>query len=240
MFRLLYLAIYLKATLLFLLPSLWKAKRLMAQGRADEFYDYIFKVSYDVGNGLVKRTGSTVDVSGIEKIPEGSVLFVCNHQSYFDIPLMLGTINKPKSFIAKIETMNIPIISSWMKLGKCVFIDRDDARQSLKAINEGIEILKGGHSMVVFPEGTRSKSSKMLEFKKGSLRLATRSGVPIVPVTISGSYKIFEANNGKIKPADIKITVSDPIFTNNLTKEEESQLSDRVHKIIKDNLVLIS
>ncbi|MBS3995623.1 MAG: 1-acyl-sn-glycerol-3-phosphate acyltransferase [Alkaliphilus sp.] len=236
MFRLLYLVIYLKANLLYLLPSLWKAKRLEAQGRSDEFYDYIFKICYNFGNGLIKCTGSTVDVSGTEKIPDGSVLFVCNHQSFFDIPLMLGTINKPKSFIAKIETMNIPLISSWMKLGKCVFIDRDDARQSLKAINEGIEILKSGHSMVVFPEGTRSKSSEMLEFKKGSLRLATRSGVPIVPITISGSYKIFEANNVKIKPAHVKITVSEPIFTNNLTKEEESQLSDRVHKIIKDNL----
>lgn len=236
MFRLLYLAIYLISNLLILLPALGKAKRLQAQDRGEESYDFIFNMSYRLGSGLVKRSGSTVQVLGTDKVPQGPVLFVSNHQSNFDIPLMMGTINKPKSFISKMELENLPLISPWMKLGKCVFIDRDNARQSLKAINEGIEILKSGHSMVIFPEGTRSKGSEMLEFKRGSLRLATKAGVPIVPVTISGSYKMLEENGGKVRPAHVKITISDPIYTNNLTKEEENGLSDKVYGIIKNNL----
>jgi len=235
-FRIIYLGSYLVLNLLYLLPFLSKAKRLRDQGRAEEMYDFIFNTAYRVGGGLVKRSGSTVHVSGTEKLPDGPVLFVSNHQSNFDIPLMMGCINKPKSYIAKIELSTLPLVSTWMKIGKCVFIDRDDARQSLKAINEGIGILKKGHSMVIFPEGTRSKGPQTLEFKKGSLRLATKSGVPIVPVTISGSYKMMEANNGKIKPAEVHITIADPIYTDHLTKKEENQLNDRVYEIIKSNL----
>lgn len=236
MFRIIYLGIYLTANLLFLLPFLSKGKKLQAQGRGDELYNFIFDTAYRIGKGLVQRSGSTIHISGQEKIPQGPVLFVSNHQSNFDIPLMMGCINKPKSYIAKIELSNLPLVSQWMKIGKCVFIDRDDPRQSLKAINEGIEILKSGHSMVIFPEGTRSKGPEMQDFKKGSLRLATKSGVPIVPVSISGSYKMMEANKGKIKPADVYITIADPIYTDQLTKEEENNLTDKVYEIIKSNL----
>jgi len=235
-FRIIYLATYLIANLLYLLLFLKKVQRIEKLGIHDEMYDFVFNTAYRVGNGLVKRSGSTIHIVGTEKIPDGPVLFVSNHQSNFDIPLMLSFVNKPKSFIAKIELANIPLLSSWMKAGNCVFIDREDPRQSLRVINEGIEILKRGHSMVIFPEGTRSKGPQMQDFKKGSLRLATKSGVPIVPVTISDSYKMFEANNGRIKPAKVTITVSDPMYTNQLTKEEENSLSDKVYEIIKRNL----
>ncbi len=236
MFRTINIGIYLISNLLYLFPSLKKAQRMEKVEINDKMYNFIFNTAYRVGNGLVKRTGSTIDILDLEKIPAGPVLFVSNHQSNFDIPLIMGFVNKPKSYIAKIELANLPLISSWMKVGKCVFIDRNNPRQSLKTINEGIEILKSGHSMVIFPEGTRSKGPTMQDFKKGSLRLATKAGVPIVPVTISGSYNIMEANNGKIKPANVKITVGDPIYTKGLTKEEENGLSDKVYEIIKSNL----
>lgn len=236
MFRTTRLALYLIMNLIVLFPTLKKAERMDRLEIHDKIYKLIFDIAYRIGNGLVKRSGSDINIVGAEKIPDGPVLFVSNHQSNFDIPLMMAFVNKPKSYIAKVELANIPLVSRWMKVGKCIFIDRENPRQSLKAINQGISILKSGHSMVIFPEGTRSKGPHMQEFKKGSLRLAIKSGVPIVPVTISGSYKMMEANNGKIKPANVKITVSNPIYTDQLTKEEESGLSNRVYEIIEGNL----
>ena len=236
MFRIIYLGTYLVANLLYLLLFIKKVQRIEKLTLHDKMYDFVFNTAYRIGNGLVKRSGSSIYILGTEKIPDGPVLFVSNHQSNFDIPLMLSFVNKPKSFIAKIELANIPLLSCWLKAGNCVFIDRENPRQSLKVINEGIEILKSGHSMVIFPEGTRSKGPQIQDFKKGSLRLATKSGVPIVPVTIKDSYKMYEENNGRIRPARVTITVSDPIYTVNLTKEEENGLSDKIYEIIKSNL----
>ncbi len=123
-------------------------------------------------------------------IPDEPVLFVSNHQGSFDIPLLLGYIDKPKAFIAKWELRYLPFIGSWMKELGCIFIKRNDFRQTLKAFKGAGEVFKKGQSLVIFPEGTRSRSSKLGEFKRGSLKIALREKVPVVPVTIKGSYKL--------------------------------------------------
>ncbi|MCL2576554.1 MAG: 1-acyl-sn-glycerol-3-phosphate acyltransferase [Defluviitaleaceae bacterium] len=184
----------------------------------------------------VRASGARFHISGLNNIPEEAVLFVSNHQSNFDIAVFLALIAKPKGFVAKIEILKVPILRTWMKYINCVFIDRKDIRQSAKVILEGIKILKDGHSMVVFPEGTRSKGDVFGEFKAGSFKLATKSKVPIVPVTINGSYKIMEANNNWIKPADVYITIHSPISTANLTNEEMTALPLKVENIIKENI----
>lgn len=236
MIRTIFFLIYLCVYFVFLFPKLWKITKLEKQGKISEMHNFINEIAQIWGRRLIHRTGSTVHVTGAENIPDGPVLFVSNHQGNFDIPLLLGFIHKPKSFIAKVELEKIPILSTWMKKIKCIFMDREDPRQALKSIKEGIEILKSGHSMVIFPEGTRSKGNEMAEFKKGSLRLATKSKVPIVPITINGSYNILETNKGIIKPATVHITVSSPIYTDHLTKEEENQLTDQVYNTIKSHL----
>jgi 1-acyl-sn-glycerol-3-phosphate acyltransferase len=181
----------------------------------------------------VRSSGGRFHVSGLENIPEEAVLFVSNHQSNFDIAIFLAFIKKPKGFVAKIEILKIPILRAWMKYINCVFLDRKNIRQSAKVILDGIKILKSGHSMVVFPEGTRSKGDTFGEFKAGSYKLATKSRVPIVPVTISGSYKVMEANKNWIKPSDVYIKIHPPIFTADLTDEETAELPTKVENIIK-------
>jgi len=151
---------------------------------------------------------------------EGAVVFVGNHQSNFDIAVLLGCINKSKGFLAKKELSIIPIIRSWMKKIECVFIDRGNLRQSVKAIQKCIDVLKNGQSMVVFPEGTRSRGPLMGAFKKGSLRIVEKSGVPVIPVTVNGTYRIMEANNRRIKPASVTVNIAPPIYYESLSKEE--------------------
>lgn len=189
-----------------------------------------------VGRLMVRLSGSTVTVRGIENIPQGPVVFVSNHQSHFDSALIFGFIPKPKGFIAAIEASRFPIWSNWFRYAPTVFMRRGDARQSLLAIKQGIEFIKQGYSLTLYPEGIISRGPHMGPFKRGSLKLATVPKVPIVPITIKDSYKIMGEDNTKIRPTAIAITISQPIQTQNLTREELAELPTRLEKIIRSHL----
>ncbi|WP_129599825.1 lysophospholipid acyltransferase family protein [Anaerophilus nitritogenes] len=236
MFKTIYVGLYIVLYIIVLFPKLWKINKLEKHGKIEKMNSLLHQIAYKWGKATVNITGSKILVSGLENIPEGPVLFVGNHQGYFDIPILYTSIPKPISFVAKMELGNIPIFGAWMKKQRCIFIDRENPRQSLKAIQEGVKSLKEGHSMVIFPEGTRSKGHDMNEFKKGSLKMATKAKVPIVPITIDGSYKILEENKNRIKASEVKLTISKPIYTENLSKEEENELTEKIYEIIQNNL----
>lgn len=121
-----------------------------------------------------------------------------------------------------------------MKEFDCVFIDRENTREGLKSILQGVENLKRGRSMLIFPEGTRSKSHKINEFKKGSMKLATKAKVPIVPITVDGAFKGLEEHS----PQDLvaKIIFHPAINVEDLTKEEENNLAQICENIISSPL----
>ncbi len=218
-------------------PRLHKASSLEKQGKLKEKEIYSNEVTSKWAMSQVKLSGARVKVEGLENIPKDrAVLFVSNHQSNFDIALLMSFIDKPKGYISKIEMAKLPLLRSWMKNINCVFMDRSSLKKSAEAIIEGVKILKEGHSLVIFPEGTRSKGNTMGEFKGGSFKLATKAKVPIIPVTINGSYKLMEANNNKIKPADVTMYVHPPVETANLSKEELLELPDKVKDIIGTKL----
>lgn len=237
MFRTIFWFIYFWIYLIAVQPTLLRVNRLTEMGKTTEHDQLTDKTVKKWARSLVNLAGVTVVTTGEENIPsEGSVLFVSNHQGNFDIPILLGYISKPKAFIAKIELQKLPLIRTWMTHIKCIFMDRSDIRQSLKAINQAAAHLKAGYSMVIFPEGTRSKCETLGEFKPGSLKLALKAGVPIVPITIRGSYKIMEGNNNIIKPAHVEIEIFEPILTAELTKKQAAELPERVRKIIEQGL----
>ena len=187
-------------------------------------------------DALIKKAKIKINVSGTENIPEGTVLFVSNHQSYWDIPVFLAAIRgKQFGFIAKSDLSKLPSYGEWMIDIRCVFIEREDTRASLKAIEEGINLLKQGFSLVIFPEGTRSKGREMGKFKKGSLRLATKTGIPIVPITIDGTYKAYE-EKGYLQPASVSFKIHKPIETKGMSRKEIAELPEKVEKIIRDGL----
>ncbi|HLR51577.1 MAG TPA: lysophospholipid acyltransferase family protein [Candidatus Avamphibacillus sp.] len=227
--------IYVYATIL-VIGSLFKLpkakKRFNSREIKNEIDKMIFSTPRNVSRKVIKRTGSKVYVKGQENLPEGTALYVSNHQGLFDILVLLGYLGKPVGFIAKKEIQRIPIINKWMKLIYCVFMDRKDRRQSVQAIREGIRNLKAGYSMVVFPEGTRSRGSKLNTFKAGSLKLATRAKVKIVPITIHGTSQMLEENDGKVKPSKVTLTIEKPI----LPEEYESMKNEELASILKDRI----
>jgi 1-acyl-sn-glycerol-3-phosphate acyltransferase len=196
---------------------------------------YAFAAASKWGHFVINTVGAKVEIVGKEKLPKENCLFVANHQGYLDIPVFLAKMDRPLGFIAKKQLEKAPILSGWMKGLKCVFMDRDNIREAIKSINEGIEILKSGHSIVIFPEGTRSKSSNIGEFKKGSVKLAIKAGVPIVPVSINGTFQAFEEHN-RIRSCNVKVVICDPIYIDELSREEQNNLAEITRSVIEANL----
>ena len=208
-----------------------------AAGDFERERQFILKATSSWGPMVMEMFGSTVNVRGIENLPDsGPVVMVGNHQGYADIFTYFAAFTKFQfSFVAKENLGNLPFYGKWIRRIRSVLIKRDDPRASLKAISEGIEYLKQGFSLVIFPEGTRSMGPDPGRFHKGSLKLATKPGVPIVPISINGSYKMFE-EEGYLKGAQIDVIVHEPIETKNLSRDEEKELNDKVEKIIVDGV----
>ena len=218
-------------------PKLKKADKLLEEGRKEEYEDFVTKKVSDWAMDRMNDSGAKVNVYGIENLPEDkNILFVSNHQSNFDILLLLAYLPVPKAFVAKVELEKLPFINQWMKRIHCLFMDRNDIKQSAQIIIEGIKQLKSGINMVIFPEGTRSKTGKLGEFKGGSFKLATKSKCPIVPLTIVGTRNIMEANNYRIKPVTVNLYIHPPIDVTTLSKEEIAKLPETVRETIENDL----
>ena len=182
---------------------------------------------------LMRIAGCTVTVNGLENIPKDrAVVFTPNHQSDYDIPITLVHLDRPHALVAKVETLKIPLVRTWMKLFDCVFIDRKNPRQAVTAMKEAGALLARGESVIVFPEGTRSKGDAMGEFKHGAFKMAFAAGAPVVPVVIDGSYKIMEANHNLMCPGHVTMTVLPPIETAGLDRAAQKALPDEVARRI--------
>ena len=133
--------------------------------------EYALQVVKRVLRMVFRLTGSTLTVKGLENIPDMPVLYVGNHRSYFDIVTGYIVVPGQTGFIAKKEMEKIPLLRDWMRNVNCLFLDRKDIKAGLKTILEGIEKVKGGSSIWIFPEGTRCKAkdpAELLPFKEGS------------------------------------------------------------------------
>ncbi|MFS0781516.1 lysophospholipid acyltransferase family protein [Bacillus sp. 1P06AnD] len=200
--------LYFFGYLVYSIPFLGRARKYEDPTQSIEKNDeYKHTLAKQWAKTLVNISGADVTVRGEQHMPEGAVLIVSNHEGNFDIPVLLGFLKKPFGFISKIEVLKIPIVHKWMDVMNCVFMDRKDRRQSIKAIRAGIQCIKDGHSLAVFPEGTRSKGGPVGEFKAGSLRLAVDAKAPIIPIAIKGTSGLMEKNNGWIKPAQVSISI---------------------------------
>lgn len=212
------------------------ARKFDREGKIAERDEIVTPLVSNWARYVVGLSGSKIEVSGEENIPQDTaVVFIGNHQGYFDIPILLGYVQKRKAFISKIEILKVPMLSGWMKLMQCTFLDRKDMRQSVRAMQEAVTTVQKGYSLVIFPEGTRSRGGPVAEFKAGSFKLAIKAGVPIVPVSIDGSWRLLE-ETGKFSTATVKVTLHPAIPTANLSKEESVALPAKVRDIVMSAL----
>lgn len=217
-------------------PIIWRAKYLHNRKRIQERDKIANIIILRFAKLLFYVSGSRLRITGRENIPKDQpVLFVSNHLGHMDSLVIQGFIKKPKGFVTITEYQKAPILRTWMKYMGCVFLDRSDIKQTFLCINQAIENLINGQSMVVFPEGRLNDGGPTLEFKKGWLRLATKSGVPIVPITLKNSHKILSYNGKKVHPAKVECIISKPMQTINLKKEDEHEFIEKIKNIILTN-----
>ncbi|PID29091.1 MAG: 1-acyl-sn-glycerol-3-phosphate acyltransferase [Candidatus Cloacimonadota bacterium] len=182
---------------------------------------------------IFKWLKTDIIIEGEQNIPNYPVVIVSNHQGSLDIPLLMGFLKNRPSFVAKKELKKVPILSSWMNLLGCVFLDRKSPREAVKSFREASKIIQSGQSIVIFPEGRRSSDLK--EFKKGSFKLAVYSKVPILPVTILGTDIVTKQYKHVEKR--VKVIIDKPVKIDHLSKEELKDLPERIKGIIESNFV---
>jgi 1-acyl-sn-glycerol-3-phosphate acyltransferase len=167
----------------------------------------LYRVVMGILRAGVRAAGIRVEVSGLENVPAGvSCIFLSNHVSNLDPPVMFPALPGQSSVLLKKGLMRIPILGTAMRLGKFVPVDRGNRRDSAKASVEAAAVaLKSGLNMLIFAEGTRSKDGRLANFKSGPFYLAMETGAPIVPVVISGTEKMMRKHSAAITPGVARI-----------------------------------
>jgi len=232
--RTIWFYIYLITYMIGSIPLYLKASKLDKQGKIKEKDAIVEQAAYSWGQKMFNASGSTLEVIGVENVPrDKSVVFVANHQGNFDIPLVSGFVPVPKGFVSKEEIGNYLIFGKWMKLMNCVFIKRGNPREALKSINEAAKQIKAGYSQVIFPEGTRSRDGQIKKFKPGALKIAMKSKAPIVPITIIGTKDIMVKKSPVIKPASVKMIISEPVVVG---EESTNELAEKLQGIIQGKM----
>ena len=234
-FRTIALFVYLFGYMIVHYGVLCKAERALAAGDTETVRQLVKKHIPHWSKGILNVTGVRLSVEGLDNIPkDGPCVFVANHRSYYDIPLLLAGLDKPYGILAKEELGKIPLLNRWMKLLGCVFVQRDDVRASVRALNDATAIVESGRSFIIFPEGTRYKGEEggAGEFKAGAFRIAVKTGAPVVPVAISGARGLFEAHGNRATPGTVHVRVLPPIQTADMSRAEQKQLPDAVRQTI--------
>ncbi len=180
-------------------------------------------------------SGTKTTVIGFENIPKDeAVLFVGNHRSYFDVVIAYSMMPGLTGFVSKKEIEKIPFLSTWMRFVYCLFLDRDNVREGLKTILKGIEYIKNGISITVFPEGTRNKNPDgVAPFREGSLKFAEKSGCKIIPIVQNNTEACMESHMPWVKKAHTVIEFCEPIDISTLDREQKKFLGAYVHGIIE-------
>jgi 1-acyl-sn-glycerol-3-phosphate acyltransferase len=157
---------------------------------------------------------------------------MCNHQSNFDIPVLLGCLPVQFRWLAKTELFKIPIFGRAMRGAGYVEIDRFNRESAFASIEEAARKMKNGVSVMIFPEGTRSRDGNIRPFKKGGFIMALDSGAPIVPIVIQGTWPIMAKSSLRINPGAVTMEIGEPIETTGYTRETKDDLIECVRNVI--------
>ncbi len=189
------------------------------------------------GRSILIVSRIKVSVKGLSNIdPSKSYIYMSNHQSNFDIPVLLGYLKVQFRWLAKMELFKIPIFGHAMRKAGYISIDRNNRESAFESLKTAARKIKSGVSVLIFPEGTRSRDGKIRSFKKGGFVMAVDSGVPIVPIVLTGTSSIMTKGSFRINPGKVSMTIHQPIQTSVYTRETKEALMERVQRVICDDL----
>lgn len=181
--------------------------------------------------------GVRVIVTGLDRLNENDAyVFTPNHQSLLEVPLLVTFLNHNVAYLAKKELFRYPVFGQGMRVIGVIPVDRSNTQSAIESARQATGNLRGGKSYVVYPEGTRSPDGRLLPFKKGAFVMAVEAGVPIVPVTISGSAAVMPKRQLKVYPSTVRLTVHQPISTQGRTKESVGDLMAQARAAILSSL----
>lgn len=210
--------------------------------RDKELYDEERQLIWDEEKRFIEdispKLKLTYEVSGEENIPKtGPFMVYCNHQSFADIfaTLWLFRNHCQIGYVAKAEWRKVKTLALAIEYTHSVFLDRGNPRAAVNTIREAADTLSKGFNLVIFPEGTRSQSHEMAEFKPGAFKFAEKAGVPILPVTLDGGYHLLE-EKGTYQPAHIRITVHPLVHTEKMNRAELKEAAARIESVIRSAL----
>jgi 1-acyl-sn-glycerol-3-phosphate acyltransferase len=188
------------------------------------------------GRSILKLTGIHTEISGLQNLSAANpVILMSNHQSLYDILVLLSSLPLQFAFLAKESLFKIPILGWHMSRAGYIPIDRGNSRDGVRSLLEGVKKIQAGTSVVIFPEGTRSLDSKVALFRMGGFVMAIKSGVPIIPITINGTGKVVKKGGKKFSPHKIKVIIDSPIETKNYSVKEKESLAEKVRQVIVKN-----
>ena len=196
----------------------------------------VHKIAYLWARMLLGLARTRVDVIGRENVlMDRPQIFMSNHQSDFDILIVLAHIPGQFRWIAKKELFMIPVFGKAMKNAGYIEIDRKNHAKAMQSLDEAAQKIREGKSVVTFPEGTRSKDGTIQPFKQGLFHLAIKAGVPIVPITIIGANEIMPKRKLMVKPGRITMVIDKPVDVTGYTIERRAELIERIRGIIVRN-----
>lgn len=180
---------------------------------------------------ILRVSAVPVAVRGMARIdPQRSYIYMCNHQSNFDIPVLLGRFAVQFRWLAKAELFKIPIFGPAMRGVGYISIDRGNRASAIESLTSAAQTIRNGASVMIFPEGTRSRDGRLKSFKKGGFVLAVDAQVPIVPLIITGTFSIMPKGSLLIRPRPVTIDVLDPVDTTGYDRINKDELMERIHQ----------
>jgi 1-acyl-sn-glycerol-3-phosphate acyltransferase len=185
------------------------------------------------GRGILLVSRIRVSVKGLSQVnPARSYIYMSNHQSNFDIPVLLAHLPVQFRWLAKAELFKIPIFSRAMRGAGYVRIDRFNREAAIESIKEAAAKMKDGVSVMIFPEGTRSDDGSIRPFKKGGFVMAVDTGVPIVPIILKGTWPIMAKSSWRINAGEVTLQIEKPIDTTGYTRDTKDDLIETVRSAI--------
>lgn len=217
----------------------FRAMVAIAVGLFTKYTDFAYRHSFwPWARSIVRATGIRVTAAGLENIDSGSsYVIVSNHQSQLDIPVLVAALPLKLTIIAKKELFKIPLFSQGMRAFGILEIDRSNRSRAIETLKQAAQVIrKEKISVLAFPEGTRSRDGKLHSFKKGAFALAADHQIPILPVSVSGTFPVLPKGKLMVDPGEVKVTIHPPVDTGQFGSGRRAELMDQVHQTIASGL----